>query len=82
MSTRSVRAREDAETRFKRKAEEVVLASRAAADYAAAHKAALANMERLKALRAARDAGVAPSVPVSPQKPVTTPSKRARRAKL
>ncbi|MDC7784732.1 hypothetical protein PQJ75_00505 [Rhodoplanes sp. TEM] len=73
MNTRSVRAREDAETRFKRKTEEVVLASRAAADYAAAHKAALANMERLKALRAARDAG---ATPVSPQEP----AKRVRRA--
>lgn len=40
MSTRAVRVREDAETRFKRKSEDVALASRAAADYAAAHQGA------------------------------------------
>lgn len=59
MSTRAVRVREDAEKRFKRKTEDVALASRAAADYAAAHQGALTNMARLKALRMARDTGAA-----------------------
>ncbi|MBK5958495.1 hypothetical protein CCR97_09785 [Rhodoplanes elegans] len=70
--------REDAEKRFKRKAEDVALASRAAADYAAAHQGALVNMARLKALRIARDAGaVLASAPV----PVPAPAIAAPRAK-
>lgn len=80
MNTQSVRVREDAEKRFKRKTEEVALASRAAADYAAAHQGALANMARLKALRMERDSvgTPVPAAAIPPAGPLVT--KRVRPA--
>ncbi|MFL9828690.1 hypothetical protein [Rhodoplanes sp. SY1] len=82
MSTRAVRVREDAEKRFKRKTEDVAHASRAAADYAAAHQGALTNMARLKALRMARDTGAAATKTPAPAPKMVARATPARPAPL